>query len=361
MAYKILTTSLLLMLSVAALSLEIDEKLTLRVLKVSSSKKTILVNRGLEDGLAEGDHAKFFLTTGVVGRGVVVKASPSRSIWSVYRVVDAEKLIPDQVLNLKIATPVKLSPDKTRMINPEPSFAPNQDTSVVLPAGADSVNEDLSDTEDNSGELASLKNDDKEITEQLNLGTFRNKEYEVVTELGLSSLSMTNDGNGGSTKSNSLNIALAIEKYFSKSTGFLRNLSVLAIFNDDYSKSTQNVVSNGTTTTKDSNSNTMELGGGAHYHFLQEPFVYGKVIGYTGIHYGMGKVSQTPEDSTETVAGSTNFFEIPVGLKYYVNQGFGLRVSMNYISRSSTYKYTNITETEKLSGFVYHIGLSYRF
>ena len=94
--------------------LEVDEKLTLRILNVSNSKKTMLINRGLEDGLAVGDHAKFYLTTGIVSRGVIVKTSPSRSIWSLYRVVDNEQLALDKVMNLKISAPVKLSQDKTK-------------------------------------------------------------------------------------------------------------------------------------------------------------------------------------------------------------------------------------------------------
>ena len=44
--------------SQAAHALEIDEKLTLRVLSVSESKKTFLINRGLEDGLVVDDYYK---------------------------------------------------------------------------------------------------------------------------------------------------------------------------------------------------------------------------------------------------------------------------------------------------------------
>src|SRR4051812_7385275 len=83
-------------------ALAVDEKLPLRILKSSDSKKTVLINRGIEDGLVVGDHAKFFLTTGVVGRGVVIKASPSRSVWSLYRVISPTELVADKVMNLKI-------------------------------------------------------------------------------------------------------------------------------------------------------------------------------------------------------------------------------------------------------------------
>ena len=53
-----LLSSLLLMGK--TLALELDEKLTTRLLKVSKSKKTILLNRGLEDGLVVGDHASHY-------------------------------------------------------------------------------------------------------------------------------------------------------------------------------------------------------------------------------------------------------------------------------------------------------------
>ena len=96
---------LLALLMAPAWALDIDEKLTLRLLKLSKTRKTILINRGIEDGLAVGDHAKFYLTTGLIARGVVVKTSPARSVWSLYRIIDPNFLFKEKVMNLKIATP----------------------------------------------------------------------------------------------------------------------------------------------------------------------------------------------------------------------------------------------------------------
>ena len=101
-------------------ALEIDEKLTIRFLKVSTSKKTILINRGAEDGLVVGDHAKFYITSGVIARGVVEKVSPSRSIWSLYRLVEPNEVVEGKVLNLKIASPVKITTDVSKSIKEEP-------------------------------------------------------------------------------------------------------------------------------------------------------------------------------------------------------------------------------------------------
>ena len=84
-------------------ALQLDEKLTLRILELSKTKKTALINRGMEDGLVIGDHAKFFLTTGVVARGVVVKASPSRTIWSLYRLIDQKYIINECLLGYTLA------------------------------------------------------------------------------------------------------------------------------------------------------------------------------------------------------------------------------------------------------------------
>ena len=51
---RIFILLLLSMFSMSLFALEIDEKLTFRLLRSSSSKKTLLVNRGLEDGLTKG-------------------------------------------------------------------------------------------------------------------------------------------------------------------------------------------------------------------------------------------------------------------------------------------------------------------
>ena len=129
-------------------ALEIDEKLTLRFLKVSSTKKTILINRGGEDGLVVGDHAKFFITSGVIARGVVEKVSPSRSVWSLYRVVDSNEITDDKVLNLKISSPVKITSDPTKSLKEEP-----------IPGGT----EDLGSSE-GEAESGENKNELNEVT-----------------------------------------------------------------------------------------------------------------------------------------------------------------------------------------------------
>ena len=106
-------------LSEKSYSLEVDEKLTIRLLDASTTKKTLLTNRGLEDGLVKGDHAKFFTEEGVFARGVIVKVSPSRSVWSIYQLIRPEKVEKSFLANIKISTPVKVTQDKTKMHFPD--------------------------------------------------------------------------------------------------------------------------------------------------------------------------------------------------------------------------------------------------
>ncbi len=352
---RVIVITFVIFLVLPLTALEIDEKLTSRILKVSTSKQTILINRGLEDGLVVGDHAKFFLTTGVVARGVVVKASPSRSIWSVYRKIEPQRIMPDQVLNLKIATPVKLTPDNSRMINPEPTFEPSTPTNVVLAAGADEENL----TPDTKKELEAISSKDYEGDQLAIFGRFAEKSYEVFSEIGFSSMSSSSGGDSSSkTKSTTIDLTLGFEKYFPKVSDFWRRVSAVGIFGYDTSSSTSS--SNG----KSYTTSTMEVGAGAHYHFLEDPSVFGKLIGYSGLLLGVGKISEPDTSSTtnsETIASSVTSFTIPVGLKYYVRNGFGGRLSVNYESKSITTNYNDETIKTSASGLVFHIGLQYRF
>jgi hypothetical protein len=92
----------------------IDTKFVARILGASDSKKTILVNRGSEHGLAKMQHAKISIPSGVIARAVIVKISPSRSVWSVYRVFKKNKIEPQAVATFKISSPVSLTTDESK-------------------------------------------------------------------------------------------------------------------------------------------------------------------------------------------------------------------------------------------------------
>jgi len=88
-----------------------------RVLAISSSKKTILINRGREEGVKMGDHAKFSTPKdGYFARGVVSRVSPTRSVWSLYRIIKEEPIIENAVVTVKVASKVKLTKDESKSI-----------------------------------------------------------------------------------------------------------------------------------------------------------------------------------------------------------------------------------------------------
>ena len=135
-----LTLLLILIFPLQTFALEIDERLTLRIVKTSSTKKTLLINRGIEDGLVKGDHAKFFLSAGVVARGVIIKLSPTRSVWSIYRIVNKSFLKDEQVMKLKITPPVKITKDESRtLVGDDSSISTKdpRDLGIPLAEGAE--------------------------------------------------------------------------------------------------------------------------------------------------------------------------------------------------------------------------------
>jgi hypothetical protein len=99
-----------------AFALDLDQKLTARILGVSDTKKTVLMNKGSEMGLVDGDHALFSLPSGAIARGVLSKSSPARSVWSVYRFYDQEKLEANVAVTVKIVSAVKLTEDESRAL-----------------------------------------------------------------------------------------------------------------------------------------------------------------------------------------------------------------------------------------------------
>lgn len=100
-----------------ALEMDIDDKIVARILGVSESRRTVLINRGEEHGLKVGHHARFSTPQdGYFARAVVVRISPSRSVWSIYRVPTSGILRENLVTTVKIATPVVLTDDETRAL-----------------------------------------------------------------------------------------------------------------------------------------------------------------------------------------------------------------------------------------------------
>lgn len=99
-----------------AQALDIDEKVIARILDVSNSKRTILLNKGSDDELAVGEHAKISIPDGMIARGVVTRVSPARSVWSVYRFYNKEKVMKNIAVTVKMASPIKLTTDETKSL-----------------------------------------------------------------------------------------------------------------------------------------------------------------------------------------------------------------------------------------------------
>lgn len=381
MMMKYLLLLNLFLISGVAHALEIDEKLTLRFLKVSNSKKTVLINRGSEDGLAIGDHAKFFVTSGVIARGVTEKVSPSRSIWSLYRVVDANEITDGKVLNLKIASPVKITKDPSKSMKDDEVPAGNDKMSMNDSESGTDVSSGLDDSEkkelDGLGVDEGEKNSKKSKTEKVQKETKKDismeervhdnfessKNWDIWGMLYVNSLSgsVSNPSptptSSTSSKSSTIDFSAGLERYFFSSSGFLKDTSVIGFVH-------KRTVETG----KDYKINTdwFEFGGGVNYHFYNSITSIGKPIGFATFCAGLGNatiIEQFGDTGTpDQTKGTNKFISVGIGSKYIVSGGFGLRALLDYYSSNETYTFSNSTSlTRTLAGPRIQVGLSYRF
>ncbi len=369
-----------------AFALDIDEKLTFRVLSTSSSKKTVLMNRGLEDGLAVGDHAKFFLTTGVIARAVIVKASPSRSIWSIYRLIDEAQIQPDKVLNLKIASPVKVTEDSTKSLQEE--SLPSGSDKIAIPAEEEEAAREKKNPNLNKKEkedLDAMEDDTKEMKEspKANKGASNSprlhrdlehdfddtrtfdKNFEIWSTLGTSNfLSTTIEVDGSTEKfgggTSALDATLGIEKYFSDKDRWYHRFSLVGL--GHYANQTVQV-----SDTVRSSASTFEYGLGINTHFVSDPFAYDKPIGFLTLLFGVGSSKRSTEASEVTPerAGTCQFLSFGPGVKYYLKNGIGGRLLVDYYRRNESYVADEATGTtamnKTIGGIRVQFGLSWRF
>ncbi|PIP95665.1 MAG: hypothetical protein COW00_12305 [Bdellovibrio sp. CG12_big_fil_rev_8_21_14_0_65_39_13] len=364
----IMTLSLFSLMVSAASALEIDEKLTGRLLKVSNSKKTVLVNRGLEDGLVVGDHAKFFLTTGVIARGELVKASPTRSVWALYRIVDSDQVFPEKVISLKISSPLKTTDDPTRVLTPDATdmqvrLTRGDDSSLGVESEMVAERTDLSpDERDDMGTLSKTPLQ-KEVFDESGMSYERT--LEVFGLLHFNNFSTSSDlGTNGTSTGQLANIdfSLGLEKYMKYDRrSFLSNLSV-AIFLHNSS-----VQSNSVQGSQIQNSIT-EYGGMVNYHFNRPPLTFNTPVYFATFGLGVGKASDTVSTDTvaaqseATVNGTANFLFLGVGAKYFTKEGFGGRAILDYYTRSESYQYEDGENyTKKVAGPRFMVGLAYRW
>ncbi len=351
--------------------LEVDEKLTLRILKVSESRKTIFINRGEEDGLKKGDHAKFFTTAGVVARGMVIKASPQRTIWAVYRLISADNIVNDSVMNLKITKPVKVTYDNTKMLIEDDTPRSTTDGSganvddiealgIPLAQGADDNVTGLTTTE--RAELAELRS--KILAKDIGV-----KRYEVwgALQMGIMNQNIktqvSNQDVDVSKKKLTNDVTLGGEYYFKEVNEWYYNFSLvgfLHMVNNSYVnfQGDQEDVS------------IFEYGGGANWYFMGEHSKAETFIPYGSALFGIGSLSNSYTENASNsqiteLSGKTGTYAFGLGLKYYSFRGYGMRMLADYFSRTETYAGGDGVVTSDLnkttSGLRLQLGISYRF
>ena len=335
-------------------ALELDEKLTIRFLKISRSKKTVLINRGLEDGLVVGDHAKFFLTSGVIARGVVVKASPTRSIWSIYRIVNKDKIIPDKVANIKIATPVKITDDPTKGFKDDPSGP-----SVEMAASSNQGEGAQLDPQERR-ELESLGDLDEYIRSGGGQG---NESLELYGLVHLNVLnSQIDQGSEGSLEGEMAHMdwSMGIEKYFKMKASSLARLSLKLSLHWGEVKGLSASGLN-------ASHSVLEYGVGGSWHF-SHPLEHERLIGFLDLNTGIGEVTDRSggleEEDFKEWKGVSNFLSFGLGIKYATRWGGSARLLFSYYRRNESYIFEG-EENQELSkisqGPRLQIGLGYRF
>ncbi|HXH30205.1 MAG TPA: hypothetical protein VNJ01_05280 [Bacteriovoracaceae bacterium] len=351
----------LLLLPVCAFSLEVDEKLTVRLVKISESRKTLMVNRGTEDGLVEGAHAKFIVTAGIVARGVCVKVSPSRSVWSIYRLVNADFVVPDSVMTIKITPAVKITKDETQAIVEEdtPAVAAGEATTLGIPLAEGAQDIGPVGT-DNLTDLKALEDSNVPV-----LIAERNKEvFGLLNISALSATTKTETGADSFTGSQSNHhIGLGGELYAQKEREWYSRFSLQAALNI---MRQNNQAYNGSASTND----ITEFSLGANWHPTKMPSQTMSFIPFLHASFHLGSVesnyftgSENPGGTDLTAAGKSAGFALGFGYKFYTHRGFGVRALLDYYSRAEMYDKDAASNafTKTVAGPRLMLGISYRF
>lgn len=335
-------------------ALEVDDKLTLRILKVSDSKKTVLINRGIEDGLAKDNHAKFFLTTGVVARGVISEISPTRSVWSLYRVVNSSYIKTDVVMNLKITDPVQVTEDPTKMIVMDDIVKEDKSFGIPLADGAD----DLDKITKGPGisnltpEELTMEGRNLEISGMINLSSLSSKATPDVESI---------DAVSGSNAH--MDLSIGGDYYFMDKDKWYSTFS-LSLFAHLESHETLTGMGQIATT------NITEYGGGVSWHPFERHDLAMTPIFYFTAALGMGSAedsytfnSSRLANENDSITGKLTTMSVGAGMKYYLLNGFGLRLTADYFVRSINYNADSFDTqwTMNQSGYRIYSGLAYRF
>lgn len=354
---KIFFLSLMMLLPTLTHALEVDEKLTVRIIKTSDSRKTVLINRGTEDGLVEGDHARFIVTAGIVARGMVVRVSPTRSVWSIYRLVNADYIVNDAVMTLKITPPVKVTKDDTQsLIREDVAVRTRTDSPPIGVPLADGANDlRAAGYDDDSDDLKAL------TSEGGGPRSLVENNMEVVGLINISSLASKSSADGAEDASGSMaqyNIGLSFEYYPQNERSWYSRFSLLGSLNLVKSDAQSY---NGLTAKND----YTEFGVGINWHPTKLPSITGEFIPFLTLAMGFGQVKSVTETAAGDfeASGTGNSFSIGGGYKFYTRNGFGARLVLDYYMRKESFDEDDLGQqfNRDLSGPRLQVGMSYRF
>lgn len=341
-------------------ALEIGKKLSLKILKTSQSKKTILVNKGRDDGLILEDHAKFYVSEGVIARAVAIELSKKRSVWSIYRVANSSMLNGGELMNLKITPRFKLSNDPLAALTRD-----NSDRGSIekqLEEKEFSVYSDLDD-DGRIGKSDIVLSDNMPVVQKLKF--LDDRTFELWTQLGFQSYSSEVSAGDSATDSRTgseffNNIVVGAEKYFGEL------ISVHAFF--QYLQASLLSFDGAIT-----DSVLIEGGGGLNLFFFNNPHKVQSLIPFLNASIGFGSVTDsfaggelvTQAQNTTELQGGSLSFQVGLGFKYHLSNGFGMRFSVDYYQRTDTFQDSvSILGTDEWkrtqSGPRMTMGLSYR-
>lgn len=352
-----------LLVSSSLFALEIDETFTGRILKTSSSKKTILLNRGSSDQLNMGMHAKFSTDTSVVARGVVVELTEARSVWSLYRLATPDLVESDVVLNVKIAEPVKLTSDESKSIVRESAMKdlkPNRDEKLSLPL--DDIEGDI--PIDLLG--ATVSTSDKAFANPT--VELSNYPRELMSRISLQALSSktSSSSNSYSGRAEMNNFMLGMEFYFTNKESWYAHFSVMPYFQYQF----ESMLSYEGSAV---DSRLMELGISLQYYFVNpnmvnkfSPFVSGYyAVGTIEDSYASGVRAQGNGADASTVEGDSSSYGVALGVKYFFENRLVVQTLLDYYFRTDEFASDAMTSnsmwTREVSGPRMQLGLGYRF
>lgn len=359
-----LLLGLILIFSISsAFALEVDEKLTVRILRTSETRKTLMVNRGTEDGLVEGDHAKFIVTAGIVARAVCVKVSPTRSVWSVYRLVNADFIVNDSVMTIKISPAVKVTKDESQALVQEDTptkVSTNDPTQLGIPL-ADGAQDITAQGEDalSKADLKSLESNEPVIIPEKNIEVFG-----IMNISGLSGVTKTDSGTDEFRNSQSyMNFGLGGELYPQKEREWYSHFSLQGMVNlvrqDSQSYNGAGVTNNLT-----------EFAFGVNWHPTSLPSTVMDFIPYLHLEVNLGSIKSIYKPGSNLSGGkefdangSTQGFAAGFGYKFFTARGFSARAIIDYYIRSEKYKQDQDGNSfnKSVAGPRFMLGLGYRF